>query len=287
MERRISRPAALLPGQVVPGQAAAALPGKGYLLFMVLTLLFQISGIHNSFQDERGRLNNSTPDGRICEDNNPVSIVETKKGKAEDYEVKVRKPNPCLTLELTKAYDTCSSPWSKRYEDYLSSISFSNISQHSFPRSLTTPCGIAPFRWTPTTPTPCSALRPSLSLHNLESKTFTEVLIPSIKPPDTHQVSPHNSTSPKSPLIIKQDIEEIRIRQKTALNDSKECNITTVKPINHIQGKTCKKKKILQAKPQTRKSLKSPVLRPYTSLSSLAEISENLTFLECKKEISV
>ena len=28
MERRISRPAALLPGQVVPGQAAAALPGE-------------------------------------------------------------------------------------------------------------------------------------------------------------------------------------------------------------------------------------------------------------------
>ena len=28
MERRISRPTALLPGQVVPGQAAAALPGE-------------------------------------------------------------------------------------------------------------------------------------------------------------------------------------------------------------------------------------------------------------------
>ena len=28
MERRVSRPAALLPGQVVPGQAAAALPGE-------------------------------------------------------------------------------------------------------------------------------------------------------------------------------------------------------------------------------------------------------------------
>ena len=41
--------------------------------------------------------------------------------------------------------------------------------------------------WTPTTPTPSHALRPSLSLHNLESKTFTEVLIPTIKPPEKHQ----------------------------------------------------------------------------------------------------
>merc|ERR1712032_1792517 len=44
--------------------------------------------------------------------------------------------------------------------------------------------------WTPTTPTPSHALRPSLSLHNLESKTFTEVLIPVIKPPKRHEVSP-------------------------------------------------------------------------------------------------
>ena len=36
---------------------------------------------------------------------------------------------------------------------------------------------------------PSSALRPSLSLHNLASVTFTEVLVPSIQPPPSHQVT--------------------------------------------------------------------------------------------------
>ena len=54
--------------------------------------------------------------------------------------------------------------------------------------------------WTPTTPTPSHALRPSLSLHNLESKTFTEVLIPTIRPPLRHEVSPPE-VSPRSPSL--------------------------------------------------------------------------------------
>ena len=55
----------------------------------------------------------------------------------------------------------------------------------------------------------------------------------------------------------------------------------------HKEPKISRKKNIHQTKPQTLKSPKNLTLRPYTSLSSLSEISENLTFLECKKEISV
>jgi len=210
-------------------------------------------------------MNSSTLDGRTCEDDNLVrkscesslSIIETKTEKAEDSKVKVRKPNPCLTLELTKAYETCSSPWNKR--------------------SLTTPCGRAPFRWTPTTPTPCSALRPSLSLHNLESKTFTEVLIPSIKPPDTHQVSPHNSTSPKSPLIARKNMGE----QKKTKQESEMPNVRNIKNIQ-CSEKLHEQKNISQNQPQTTKYHKNYEIR-----NSLSEISETLIFLECKKEISV
>jgi len=222
--------------------------------------LYLISGIHNSFQDEGTRLDKSPPDGRttghidpVCKSSeSPPSIIETKKRQVDDREVKLRKPNPCLTLELTKAYDTCSSPWNKR--------------------SLTTPCGIAPFRWTPTTPTPCSALRPSLSLHNLESKTFTEVLIPSIKPPDTHQVSPHNSASPKSPLIARKDGRE----QEKTKQESELPNVRNNKSTQSSE-KLHETKNINQIHPQTTKYHKNFELR-----SSLSEISENLIFLECK-----
>jgi len=243
--------------------------------------LYLISGIHNTLHHDVNTGEECVPESANSSDNlikcdspplptkYPQLISQSSDTKVEPEDQKVKKPPPSLTLDLTKSYD------------FSPSTNFGNK------RSLTTPCGIAPFRWTPTTPTPCSALRPSLSLHNLESKTFTEVLIPSIKPPDTHQVSPHNSASPKSPLILKQGIEERKVRKNPTSNDPNKCNSNTVKSINHIQAKTCKKKKIIQTKPQTRKSLKSPVLRPYTSLSSLAEISENLTFLECKKEISV
>ncbi|XP_023323361.1 uncharacterized protein LOC111697549 isoform X2 [Eurytemora carolleeae] len=52
----------------------------------------------------------------------------------------------------------------------------------------------------PPTPTPSSALRPSLSLHNLETRNFTEVLIPTLAPPSGHKVRPP-VYSPISPPV--------------------------------------------------------------------------------------
>ena len=154
--------------------------------------------------------------------------------------------------------------------------------------------------WTPTTPTPCSALRPSLSLHNLTSKTFTEVLIPSIKPPATHQVTPTPSASPKSPRVFRLSPsgEEKKMKKvATVLSDQTKDKNKMPKLRNidnnscsksaHKEPKISRKKNIHQTKPQTLKSPKNLTLRPYTSLSSLSEISENLTFLDCKKETSV
>ena len=141
--------------------------------------------------------------------------------------------------------------------------------------------------WTPTTPTPGSALRPSLSLHNLASKTFTEVLIPSIKPPDTH------SASPKSPVVVwsSQDVTkkisivnfvELKSYQQTSANENlpnmpRKSFSKLPKPLKSSEN---------QQPPQS-PSPPSINLRTFTSLSSLAKISENLTFIECKKEISV
>ena len=139
-------------------------------------------------------------------------------------------------------------------------------------RSLTTPCGIAPFRWTPTTPTPCSALRPSLSLHNLESKTFTEVLIPSIKPP-VHQVSPPVSAGKRSPLTISSSPSKLSIVQfgekKSHKSGRTDQNLNKGNETSHL----------------FRTTTFGENLQPCISLPSLANKAE--TFVEYKKEISV
>merc|ERR1711892_1464028 len=107
-----------------------------------------------------------------------------------------KKQQPAMTLELKKAYDFTPS--------------FSPSTSRNI-RSLNTPSSMLSSKyqsWTPTTPTPCSALRPSFSLHNLASKTFTEVLVPSIKPPANHQVTPPQSASPKSPRFSPSALEK-------------------------------------------------------------------------------
>jgi len=215
----------------------------------------------------------------------------------ENAERRAKKPHPSLTLELTKSYDfnPTAASWNKR--------------------SLTTPSSMLPLKyqsWTPTTPTPCSALRPSLSLHNLASKSFTEVLVPSIKPPANHQVTPPQSASPKSPRFSPSVSDQKFKKPQTAspnfnrafrsspsvpkkiikstptfFNDSTKCKTSAVKHSGPLPPRPSRKKNIHQTKPQTLKSPKNIPLRPYTSLSSLSEISETLTFLECKKEISV
>merc|ERR1711915_1069169 len=112
---------------------------------------------------------NDDIDQKVCD--------KYKKGdKKEDHEKVIkceglpnRKRNTSsLRLNLKKSYD------SKQL--------YTN-------RPFTAPSYSLALSKTSSTPTPCSALRPSLSLHNLESKTFTNVLIPSVKASVGHEVS--------------------------------------------------------------------------------------------------
>jgi len=202
-----------------------------------------------------------------------------------------KRSHPPLTLELKKAYEF--SP---------TSMSWNN-------RSLHTPSSnfLPPFQsWTPSTPTPVSALRPSLSLHNLASKTFTEVLVPSIRPPDTHQVTPTSSASPRSPNVLTlspsskgRGIVNLHQNLKTSPSPQHFKKTTSPPNLRHYKSKPSaysspKPIKISRKKcsPVSQPTPKTPsppckTKRSFTSLSRLSEISENKIFMECSKEISV
>ena len=155
--------------------------------------------------------------------------------------------------------------------------------------SLKTPSSIfAPKyqSWTPTTPTPCSALRPSLSLHNLASKTFTEVLVPSIHPPDTLQVTPPHSASKRSPLLIS---PSPRTPKKISVVIFGEANLSqfTSEQISNNYNSPKPDESIDRSGNHQHSPSASQNIGSYRSLPSLSEISENMTFMECKKEISV
>ena len=212
---------------------------------------------------------------------------------ANDKEsILTKKQQPSMTLELTKAYDFTPSfsPSTSRNIRQIYKVNLIlDLFSYNF-RSLNTPSSMLSSKyqsWTPTTPTPCSALRPSFSLHNLASKTFTEVLVPSIKPPANHQVTPPQSASPKSPRFSPSAVEKNVKKTPMKSQPSKKDKLVLMHPISS-KGHPHKNGESYQS-PQITKSqaVKHNSLRPYTSLSSLSEISENLTFLECKKEISV
>ena len=133
--------------------------------------------------------------------------------------------------------------------------------------------------WTPTTPTPCSALRPSLSLHNLESKTFTEVLVSSIKPPTIYQVSPHHSVSKRSPLIISPARTQRKI---SVVVFGRKISSQSIPAVPEQIWTNIESSRPTNTPPPSSQSLHS-----YASLPSLVEIPENIPFMEGKKEISV
>ena len=149
-------------------------------------------------------------------------------------------------------------------------------------RSLNTPSSIFVPKyqsWTPTTPTPCSALRPSLSLHNLESKSFTEVLVPSINPPTIYQATPPHSVSKRSPLIISPARTQRKI-SVVVFGGGRSCQSIPAVPEQIWTNNE-------SSRPPKTPSPSSTNLQSYGSLPSLVEISENIPFMECKKELSV
>jgi len=191
--------------------------------------LWLISGIHNSIEKSNSKKCPSVDSARECfgditasvddnycdnseEEDEGVPMLSTFDAKEEN--VSNRKNAPMLTLELKKAYEfsPSSSTWN-----------IPNVQS-----------------WTPTTPTPGSALRPSLSLHNLASKTFTEVLVPSINPPDTYQVTPTNSESPNSPLLISSSPSLPKKLSVVYFGNYPQLSSTCDKK-SHIQRKFCPK----------------------------------------------
>ena len=127
--------------------------------------------------------------------------------------------------------------------------------------------------WTPTTPTPSHALRPSLSLHNLESKVFTEVLIPTIRPPQRHQVSPQEP-SPRSPRLIKfsPSFNERNPRKSFPGPSDKNC-------LGSFERQTVP----TVLSPPTSSTIPSTAqpFKAFSALGRLSEISENVIFMKC------
>jgi len=235
--------------------------------------LYLISGIHNNIEKTKQRnindceeeinSNYDSVDGKVCD--NDADIFEEKAPKSRVPTISEENGNSSrrmnvssLKLELRKSYEfTPASPsWSNRPSTAPSTSIFA-------PRYQS---------WTPTTPTPCSALRPSLSLHNLESKTFTEVLIPSIKPP-VHQVSPPLSAGKRSPRTISSSPSKLSIVQfgekKSYKSGRTDENINKGNESSHL----------------FRNTTFGENLQPCISLPSLTNKAE--TFVEYKKEISV
>ena len=152
--------------------------------------------------------------------------------------------------------------------------------------------------WTPTTPTPSHALRPSLSLHNLESKTFTEVLIPTIRPPEKHEVSPQE-VSPRSPRVVKfsPTLHDGPPQRSFSMSERHEISRPMTHPRNPTvptiispPGCTFRTFNIKTIKSRPASSSKSPPIKPpspaqnyksFTPIKRLTEISENVIFMEC------
>lgn len=130
--------------------------------------------------------------------------------------------------------------------------------------------------WTPTTPTPSHALRPSLSLHNLESKVFTEVLIPTIRPPARHEVSPQEP-SPRTPRAVR--ISPSQSSPASPASAPPGCfNVRRTFP-----GQTVPTV-ISPPRGNKKKSPSSPHAQPFKSLAGLgrlSEISENVILMKC------
>ena len=146
--------------------------------------------------------------------------------------------------------------------------------------------------WTPTTPTPSHALRPSLSLHNLESKTFTEVLIPVIRPPERHEVSPHQEAASAAALKISPSSNEKFPRRSYSVSDKngfasfhKPTVPTVISPPAFRQIKSMRPAGSSGGSGSTPTSASpSPQTQHYksfTAISRLSEISENVIFMEC------
>ena len=132
-------------------------------------------------------------------------------------------------------------------------------------RPFTAPSSSLSLSKTSSTPTPCSALRPSLSLHNLESKTFTNVLIPSVEAPVGYEVS--LSAITKSPE--EKQKKKISIvcfgghNEKRVVNDNGNILTTSTSIPQH------------------------PLIQSCVSMPSLEKTSASISFGECKTEISV
>ena len=148
--------------------------------------------------------------------------------------------------------------------------------------------------WTPTTPTPSHALRPSLSLHNLESKTFTEVLIPVIRPPKRHEVSPVTGQEAAAVKISPNFPNEKTPRRSYSVSDKngfahfqhKPTVPTVISPPAFRQIKNMKTSS--GSNPRSPPGSKSgspspqaPHYKSFTPISRLSEISENVIFMEC------
>lgn len=178
--------------------------------------LFLINGIQNSFGKSEGSKtssgsttpkNNDEKERSIkninleCEEeisnrsgdvlienayNGGLNEVESEFGNGDIANQNLRS-HPELKLELKKFYEFSPS---------------SEIWNGS--RSAQTPvCPTTGWTlYTPTTPTPTSALRPSVSLHNLNNKNFTENFVPILDAPIRHEVSPP-TPRPSSLTVIK------------------------------------------------------------------------------------
>jgi len=178
--------------------------------------LFLINGIQNSFgksegskassgsttpknSDEKERTSKSInfESEEVCSNKNGDILFENalNGGISEvgsefengDVENQNLRSHPELKLELKKFYEF--SPSSETWNGS---------------RSAQTPlCPATGWTlYTPTTPTPTSALRPSVSLHNLNNKNFTEDFVPVLDAPIRHQVSPP-TPRPSSLTVIK------------------------------------------------------------------------------------
>ena len=129
---------------------------------------------------------------------------------------------------------------------------------------------------TPTTPTPSSALRTSLSLHNLASKTFTETLVPSIQAPVPHQVSP--MIQRKRTFTSSDDTDSKGYHNKVRENIKEKLDIKggANKRNLHLSTSRTKSKETVD---------QSLTIRAFTSLTNLSECS---MLLECdKKELTL
>jgi len=219
---------------------------------------------------------NKSMENQISHEANVVPKLKQFQIEGAGSSTNGKKDSVTLHLELKKAYDF-SPPSEKRSHPTPSSL-YSNRNS-SF--------------WTPTTPTPSHALRPSLSLHNLESKTFTEVLIPTIKPPEKHEVSPQEpSPSRSSPRVVKFSPsfnEKVVPRRSYSVSDKNGLQSFQRQPLvpTVISPPGCVFRQIKNGKfqpkspPSKSPSPQAQHYKSFTALGRLSNISENVIFMEC------